>query len=201
MDIQLWKKRKKELHLTHDQLAEKSGASRRTIAGIFSGDPTYQSPTLNTIESIERALGLNQPQTKKGPVLEDEIELNDIYPIKIIGEVTAGVPIEEQENIEGVVYISYRPPEEYFSVRVHGDSMKGIGLLDRDVLIVHKQETVENGEICVAMVNGKQTVKRFRQYGSNFFLMPENPDYDPIPLNPGDDVIFLGKVVEWRHIL
>lgn len=201
MDIQLWKKRKKELHLTHDQLAEKSGVSRRTIAGIFSGDPTYQSPTLNTIESIERALGLNQPRTKKAPLLEDEIELNDIYPIKIIGEVTAGVPIEEQENIEGVVYISYRPPEEYFSVRVHGDSMKGIGLLDRDVLIVHKQETVENGEICVAMVNGKQTVKRFRQYGSNFFLMPENPDYDPIPLNPGDDVIFLGKVVEWRHIL
>ena len=43
--------------------------------------------------------------------------------------------------------------------------------------------------------------KRFRQYGTNFFLMPENPDYDPIPLNPGDDVIFLGKVVEWRHIL
>ena len=201
MDIQQWKRRKKELHLTHDQLVEKSGISRRTIAGIFSGDPTYQSPTLNTVEAIERALGLNQPQTKKDPVLEDEVELNDIYPIKIIGEVVAGIPIEEQENIEGVVYISYRPPEEYFSVRVHGDSMKGIGLLDRDVLIVHKQETVESGEICVAMVNGKQTVKRFRQYGANFFLMPENPDYDPIPLNPGDDVVILGKVVEWRHIL
>lgn len=201
MDIQQWKRRKKELHLTHDQLAEKSGISRRTIAGIFSGDPTYQSPTLNTVEAIERALGLNQPQTKKDPVIKDEVELNDMYPIKIIGEVVAGIPIEEQENIEGVVYISYRPPEEYFSVRVHGDSMKGIGLLDRDVLIVHKQETVESGEICVAMVNGKQTVKRFRQYGANFFLMPENPDYDPIPLNPGDDVVILGKVVEWRHIL
>lgn len=201
MDIQQWKRRKKELHLTHDQLAEKSGISRRTIAGIFSGDPTYQSPTLNTVEAVERALGLNQPQIQKDPVLEDEVELNDIYPIKIIGEVVAGIPIEEQENIEGVIYISYRPPEEYFSVRVHGDSMKGIGLLDRDVLIVHKQETVESGEICVAMVNGKQTVKRFRQYGANFFLMPENPDYDPIPLNPGDDVVILGKVVEWRHIL
>lgn len=201
MNLEQWKKRKKELHLTHDQLAEKSGISRRTIARIFAGGPDMPSPTLNTVEAIERALGLNQPQTKKDPVLEDEVELNDIYPIKIIGEVVAGIPIEEQENIEGVVYISYRPPEEYFSVRVHGDSMKGIGLLDRDVLIVHKQETVESGEICVAMVNGKQTVKRFRQYGANFFLMPENPDYDPIPLNPGDDVVILGKVVEWRHIL
>ena len=75
MDIQQWKRRKKELHLTHDQLAEKSGISRRTIAGIFSGDPTYQSPTLNTVEAIERALGLNQPQTKKNPVIKDEVDL------------------------------------------------------------------------------------------------------------------------------
>ena len=199
MDLELWKKKRKELKLRYEDLAQKAGISKRSVEDIFRGYTT--KPRIDTVESIERALGLNQPQTKKAPVLEDEVELNDIYPIKIIGEVTAGVPIEEQENIEGVVYISYRPPEEYFSVRVHGDSMKGIGLLDRDVLIVHKQETVENGEICVAMVNGKQTVKRFRQYGSNFFLMPENPDYDPIPLNPGDDVIFLGKVVEWRHIL
>ena len=199
MDLELWKKKRKELKLRYEDLAQKAGISKRSVEDIFRGYTT--KPRIDTVESIERALGLNQPQTKKDPVLEDEVKLNDIYPIKIIGEVTAGVPIEEQENIEGVVYISYRPPEEYFSVRVHGDSMKGIGLLDRDVLIVHKQETVENGEICVAMVNGKQTVKRFRQYGSNFFLMPENPDYDPIPLNPGDDVIFLGKVVEWRHIL
>ena len=201
MDLELWKKRKKELHLTHDQLAEKSGISRRTIARIFSGNPDTPSPTLNTVEAIERALGLNQPQTKKDPVIQDEVELHDYYPKFIIGEVVAGVPIEEQENIEGVIYISYRPPEEYFCVRVHGDSMKNIGLLDRDVLVVHKQEIVENGEICVAMVNGKQTVKRFKQYGTNFFLMPENPDYEPIALNPGDDVVILGKVVEWRHIL
>ena len=101
MDIQQWKRRKKELHLTHDQLAEKSGISRRTIAGIFSGDPTYQSPTLNTVEAIERALGLNQPQTKKDPVLEDEVELNDMYPVPLLGSVVAGVPIEAQEDLEG----------------------------------------------------------------------------------------------------
>ena len=199
MDLEKWKRIKKEKKLTFDALAEKSNIPKRTLEDIFSGRTV--EPRITTVEAIERALGLNQPQTKKNPVIKDEVELNDIYPIKIIGEVVAGIPIEEQENIEGVVYISYRPPEEYFSVRVHGDSMKGIGLLDRDVLIVHKQETVESGEICVAMVNGKQTVKRFRQYGANFFLMPENPDYDPIPLNPGDDVVILGKVVEWRHIL
>ena len=200
MDIEFLKNRKKELGMSFDDLAEKSGIPKTTLTNIFGGHTV--SPRIDTMQAINRALGLyTSAQTKKDLVIEDEVELNDIYPLKIIGEVAAGIPLEEQENIEGVIYISYRPPEEYFSVRVHGDSMKGIGLLDRDVLIVHKQPTVESGEICVAMVNGKQTVKRFKQYGTNFFLMPENPEYEPIPLNPGDDVIILGKVVEWRHIL
>lgn len=59
MNITLWQQRKKELGWSHDLLAEKSGISRRTIAGIFSGDPKYQSPTWNTINAIERALGLD----------------------------------------------------------------------------------------------------------------------------------------------
>lgn len=61
MNIALWKKRKKELHWTHDDLARESGISRRTIAGIFSGDPRYASPTLNTVEAIEKALGIENP--------------------------------------------------------------------------------------------------------------------------------------------
>lgn len=59
MNIEIWKKKKKELKLTHDDLAKISGVSRRTIAGIFGGDPKYESPTLNTITAIEKALGLD----------------------------------------------------------------------------------------------------------------------------------------------
>lgn len=200
MEVEELNEERKRQKLSVAELAEKANLPKGTVEKVLFG--VVKNPRIDTMQAINRALGLyTSPQIKKDPVIEDEVELNDIYPIKIIGEVAAGIPLEEQENIEGVIYISYRPPEEYFSVRVHGDSMKGIGLLDRDVLIVHKQPTVESGEICVAMVNGKQTVKRFKQYGANFFLMPENPEYEPIPLNPGDDVIILGKVVEWRHIL
>lgn len=67
MDIELWKKRKKELHWTHDDLARESGVSRRTIARIFAGKPNTPSPTLNTIEAIERALGINE----KSPAAQD----------------------------------------------------------------------------------------------------------------------------------
>ena len=92
MNINEWKKKKKELKLTHDALAEKSGISRRTIAGIFSGDPQYSSPTLNTIEAIEKALGISDEsgwikedresgisEQNKASVTPDELELLELY--------------------------------------------------------------------------------------------------------------------------
>lgn len=93
MDIQKWKKRKKELKLTHSELAEKSGISRRTIAGIFSEDPRYASPTWNTIQAIDHALGLDSPQSdwtkeeRKAGIVDttkvvlnaNEMELIDLY--------------------------------------------------------------------------------------------------------------------------
>lgn len=60
MDIERLKQRKKELGWTHDELAERSGVSRTTIARLFSGNPDYPSPTYNTVQAIERALGLSE---------------------------------------------------------------------------------------------------------------------------------------------
>lgn len=60
INIELWKKRKKELHWSHDDLARESGVSRRTIAGIFAGDERGQNPTIETVQAIERALGLSE---------------------------------------------------------------------------------------------------------------------------------------------
>lgn len=60
INIELWKKRKKELNWSHDDLARESGVSRRTIAGIFAGDERGQNPTIETVQAIERALGLSE---------------------------------------------------------------------------------------------------------------------------------------------
>lgn len=67
MNIDLWKKQKKMLNMTLDQIAEKSGVSRRTIAGIFSGDPNRPKPTLNTVQAIERALGIEEKAVIERP--------------------------------------------------------------------------------------------------------------------------------------
>lgn len=189
--IQFWRKKKKELNLTNKDIAEVSHIPLSTIEQIMCGK--VKAPRLDTVEAIERALGI-----KNNPVIFDEVDINDNYLIPLLGSVVAGVPIESQQDLEGYIYISYRPAEEYFALRVHGDSMKNAGILDKSVLICHKQAIAENGEIVVAMLNGEQTVKRYKLHGDNLFLMPENPDFLPIPITPIDDFIILGKVVEVR---
>lgn len=194
MDLSLWKRLKKEQRLTFDALAEKSNIPKRTLEDIFGGKTT--DPRSTTVAAIERALGVDK--IKKDPVIQDEVEIDDMYPIPLLGRVVAGKPINEQEDLEGYIYVKYRPKDEYFAVHVYGDSMINAGILDGSIIICHKQETAECGDIVVAMLNGEQTVKRFKLIGDTCFLMPENPRYDPIPVTKDDELIILGKVVEMR---
>lgn len=129
----------------------------------------------------------------------EEVEINEHRIIPLLGSVVAGVPIESQEDIEGYIYIDQRPTCDYFALRVNGQSMKNI-IPDKSIIIVRKQESADNGDIVVAMLNGEQTVKRFKHIGYNVLLMPENPDFDPIPILPTDDFHILGKVVEARNV-
>lgn len=190
--LDIWRARKKELGLKNKEIAEKANLPLRTVEQVMCG--TVKSPRLDTVEAIERALGLNE----KRPVLMDEVDLDDLYAVPLLGSVVAGIPIEAQENLEGYIYISYRPKEEYFALRVHGESMRNAGIFDGSVVVCHKQETAENGEIVVAMLNGEQTVKRFKLLRNNVVLMPENPDYDPIFVTERDELLILGKVMEVR---
>lgn len=148
--------------------------------------------------TVDYILGLDEKHPR---TLNDEVELNDLYPIPLLGRVVAGVPLEAQENLEGYIYISYRPTEEYFALRVKGQSMKNAGIFDKSIVVCHKQETADNGEIVVAMLNGEQTVKRLKFIGDSLFLWPENPDFEPIQVKSSDELLILGKVVEVRMTL
>lgn len=186
--------------MTQEQIAKKLGLNRQTYRNYENGDRQPDFDTLTKMAdyfgvTIDYLLGRD---IKKDPVIQDEVEINDLYPIPLLGSVAAGIPIERQEDLEGYVFINFMPKEEYFALRVHGESMKNAGILDKSILIVHKQETAECNDIVVAMLNREQTVKRFKRYGENIFLMPENPDFEPIPVTPDDELIILGKVVEVR---
>lgn len=194
MDISELKALKEAKKLSYDDLAELSGIPKTTLTNILLG--RTPNPRIDTMQAIERALGVDK--IKKDPVIQDEVEIDDMYPIPLLGRVVAGKPINEQEDLEGYIYVKYRPKDEYFAVHVYGDSMINAGILDGSIIVCHKQETAENGDIVVAMLNGEQTVKRFKLIGDTCFLMPENPRYDPIPVTKDDELIILGKVVEMR---
>ena len=109
--------------------------------------------------------------------------------IPVVGVVTAGVPILATENIEG--YIPWDGESGCFVLRVRGDSMIGAGILDGDRVVVRPQQTAENGEIVVALLDDSATVKRFRKDGNQIWLLPENPAYQPID---GNHAQIIGKV-------
>lgn len=113
----------------------------------------------------------------------------------VIGKVAAGKPIFAVENIENQIEI---PPElfgintgDMFILNVSGDSMVNAGIFNGDKIIVKKQETAENGEIVVAMVDDSATVKRFYNEKGHVRLQPENDFMEPIIV---DDCKILGIV-------
>lgn len=114
--------------------------------------------------------------------------------IPVMGRVTAGVPILAVEDIEMYIPISesVRRGRELFALRVVGESMINAGILDGDIVIVHRTPVANNGDIVVAMIDEEATVKRFYKEDGHFRLQPENDAFEPIIT---DEVVLLGTVI------
>ncbi len=115
--------------------------------------------------------------------------------VPLIGKVTAGLPILAVEEVEDYVPFSggsQYPAGELFALRVSGTSMINAGILDRDVVIVHRCNTAQNGDIVVALVGDEATVKRIYVETDHIRLQPENDAFDPIIVK---EVTVLGKVI------
>jgi repressor LexA len=105
--------------------------------------------------------------------------------LPLIGRVAAGNPILASEHIERQVQVDaalFRPRADYL-LRVQGESMRDIGILDGDWLAVHRQATAENGQVVVARIDDEVTVKRFQQRAGRIQLLPENTAFQPIEVD------------------
>jgi repressor LexA len=105
--------------------------------------------------------------------------------LPVVGKVAAGRPILAEQNIEGSYQIDrelFRPRADYL-LRVRGLSMVNAGILEGDLLAVHRTPEARSGQIVVVRVNDEVTVKRFRKRGSHVELTAENPDFEPIALD------------------
>ncbi|MBD3237933.1 MAG: transcriptional repressor LexA [Candidatus Eisenbacteria bacterium] len=117
--------------------------------------------------------------------------------LAILGQIAAGDPVLSEEQIEGrldLERLERGSPD--FALRVRGDSMKGAGILDGDMVLVRQDPTPRDGEIVVALIGDESTVKRFYRRGERVVLQPENTDFDPIVVTESSPQLrILGKVV------
>lgn len=105
--------------------------------------------------------------------------------LPIIGRVAAGEPILAQEHVEDYCEIpaTWFKPNADFLLEVHGESMVNIGIMDGDLIAVHKTEVAKNGQVVVARVEDDVTVKRYQKSRNKVTLFAENDNFDPIEIN------------------
>jgi len=132
---------------------------------------------------------------KKEKDFKDNFDKEMIH-VPIVGRVTAGIPILAEENIEDYFpvptsFIKVRG-KKLFMLEIDGESMINAGIEDGDYVIAQQQNTANNGEIVIALIDNRATVKRFYKREDYVELKPENPNYDPILVK---NVKLLGKVV------
>jgi len=111
--------------------------------------------------------------------------LDRLLELPVIGRVAAGAPMLAQEHLQGRFQVDpnlFTPRADYL-LRVRGMSMRDAGILEGDLLAVHKTGEARTGQIVVARLSDEVTVKRFRRRGSVVRLEPENPDFEPIEVD------------------
>lgn len=141
-----------------------------------------------------KSIGLLEKSPNKKRAIKIPSRLNpDKKSVPLVGVISAGSPIFAIENLEGY----YTLPEEFdtggtkFALRVKGDSMINAGIFENDIIIVNQQNTANNGEIVVALIDDSATVKRFYKKKNKIILHPENDTMTDMVF---DNVVILGVV-------
>lgn len=201
--------RRKELGLTLDDIAQEIGVAKSTIQRYEKG--TIGKIKLPVIEAIARVISVNPswlcgktndstPETISLPSEAIPIDLSAYHRIPILGRISAGLPLYADEHIEGYTLTDLNGGAEYFGLRVQGDSMNAMRINEGDIVIVRRQEEVEQGEVAVVIVDGDDaTVKRFYSSDTIVTLMPQstNPEHKPQIYDLSKTSIrVLGKVVK-----
>ena len=142
-------------------------------------------------EGKTRAISLPGVSVAPPPAAEEANPQTNQVPV--VGSVAAGSPILAQECIEDyLTFDTQGLSGEHFALRVRGESMLNAGILPGDLVVVHRQQEVRSGEIVVALFEDEATVKTYQRKDGHIWLLPENPDYEPID---GTHAQIIGKVV------
>lgn len=196
------KRLRKEKGLSQEALAQLTGyTNRSSITKIEKGLIDLQQ---SKIELFAKALGTTAKDLVGWGNASQSPNACHAVTIKVLGRVTAGIPIEAVEDVIDTEDITEEMAKTgtFFGLHIRGDSMEP-RMCDGDVVIVRQQEDAESGDIVIAMINGDDaTCKRLRKYRDGIELISNNPAYPPMFFSNEDifskPVKIIGKVVELR---
>ncbi len=187
------------------QVCADLGFKYTTFTDWYNGN---KYPRIDKIEMLADYFGV-----LKSDLIEDKADIpQNIIPFSashkapIIGSIPAGYPVLAFEDIEGYADIPYSDEENYFFLRVNGESMKNAGIHTGDLVLIRRQKCADDGQVVAARVNGDEaTLKRYKRQGSSVLLLPENPDFEPriVPIKDFEtgDAEIIGIALEVRHTL
>lgn len=201
------KQRRKELGFSAEKVAERLGVSPATIYRYEKGDiEKVPGDSLGELAKILQTtpaylMGWEEkPEPKKSTIPPGFEPMPKMKKVPLIGSIACGTPVLAQQNIEKLVDV----PENIrcdFSLTCHGDSMVGAGIHDKDVVYIHIQPEVENGEIAAVRIGEEATLKRVYLHADYIELRPENAAFESIIRRKEEmnDVHIEGKAVGWTH--
>lgn len=204
------KQRRKEIGFSAEKVAERLGVSPATIYRYEKGD--IEKVPVDSLAELAKILqttpaylmGWEEQPTPKPtspiPIPPGFIPMPKMKKVPLIGAIACGDPITALQNREGDVDV----PEDVrcdFALKCHGDSMVGAGIHDGDVVYIHIQPEVENGEIAAVRIGDEATLKRVYLHMDYVELRPENPAFESIIRRKEDmnDVHIEGKAVGYTH--
>ena len=184
-----------------NQVCDDLGFKYSTFNDWYNGN---KYPRIDKIEMLSNYFGV-----MKSDLIEDKqslpsnavpVDFSHLKRIPILGRIAAGAPIYAEENIEGYTFTDLNGGAEYFALRVRGDSMNAVRIYDGDIVIIRRQDIVENGEIAAVLIDDQDaTLKRFSRSGDIVTLMPQstNPEHKPFVYDlKKNNVKILGLVVK-----
>lgn len=194
--------------MSQEELGKKVGVQKAAINKYEKG--IVVNLKMSTIAKLADALdvtpvylmGIDEEQLPSNAI---HLDLKSQHRIPILGRISAGMPLYAEQNIEGYTLTDLNGGAEYFALRVSGDSMNAIGINDGYLIIVRRQDEVENGEVAVVMVGDEDaTVKRFYASDNTVTLLPQstNPIHKPQIYDVAKTKIqVLGRVVKCEFTL
>lgn len=194
--------------LSQEELGRKIGVQRAAINKYETGVVVNLKRSI--IAKLAEALDTSPTylmgwENSQESIPSDAIPFTPSYRAPIVGSIPAGYPAFAFEDIEGYADIPYSDEENYFFLRVNGDSME-TKIHTGDLVLIRKQTCANDGQIVAARVNGDEaTLKRYKRQGDTVLLLPENPAYEPyiIPVSDFDTgyASIIGVALEVRHSL